>query len=494
MRRSPRRCFGTYTIALLAPLLPVAGDSPAAAQEPAAKRNAREAEVKLAEPLVYGADRVEVTEEGTLRRRYRVWGDWDAEVAAWLLQARENAARRGTPGRSLKIGCVFLKNARMTSTDLKGDDGRALEATYTTSPAFVDAMKTRGMKEFTDFLFAFSGGEVEVTWVVETVEDLHWTGPGAGWGCQPRAVGDQVLKALEPHKDDGIAMWMFCAGRPVTLNAKAPQRQFGAPPYGISYTQWPLYGGWSLVISQPDLGLMVHEFNHRYLDNLRAIEGVQLTLFHGLSALGLRDRDCGYPRLMNTYRCVYQHIVRRDMWRRFTLAADVNRTPRETFAGKAYVWGEAKHDCWFSLPELTDASLAQLTGIPSLAMDAPKGAAHRLYRVAPADRGKVLSPVLDGPDPDDRAPNNHLAIPHESCAALRTATGHWLFVNPQVADVNADMEILSGRGTSALPAYGYVNEGIQPIVVLKAPASLDVPPKERGYFGRAAAPATQAGP
>ena len=71
-------------------------------------------------------------------------------------------------------------------------------------------------------------------------------------------------------------------------------------------------------MSAPDVGLMVHEFNHRYLDNLTALEGIQLTMFHGLANLGYGGSDVGYPHLLNTYRSVYLYLIRRDMWRRFT--------------------------------------------------------------------------------------------------------------------------------------------------------------------------------
>jgi hypothetical protein len=451
---------------------------------PGAERKTKEDAAQLADPLAYGADRVEVTVDGNLRRRYRVWGDWKAEVAAWLKQAQDNAAARGTPARKLKVGCVLLKDATITATDLKGDDGEALTATYTTPPAFADAMKTRGLPEYADFMYAFSGGELEVEWVVETLEGLHWSGPGSGWGCQPRAVGDQVLKGLEQHREADVAMWMFCAGKPTTLNAKDPKRQVRAPPHGVSYTQWAIHGGFSLVLSAPDVGLMVHEFNHRYLDNLPGIEGVHLTMFHGLAGLGYGEADCGYPHLLNTYRSVYQHIVRRDMWRRFTLKSDVNHTRKEPFSGRAYAWDDVKHDCWFTLPELSNASLAKLTGIPSFEMEAPKGHPGRLYKAATADRDRILSPRLDASSLEDKALNNHIAVHRESCAVLKTATGHWLFVKPDVADLYVDMERLSGRGTAPLPVYGYVNEGILPLLVIRAPAGLDVPSNERAYFGR----------
>jgi hypothetical protein len=437
------------------------------------------AAVATAEPLPYGRDLIEVRPDQTLGRRYRHWGDWNKEVASYLEEARENAKTRGTPARRLTMGCVFLKDARMTSTDVKGGDGQPLTATYSTPEKFVEAMKQRGMREYSDYMFAFSGGEVEVRWITVTVEGLHWRGPGTGWGCQPRAVSNQVIKALEPYKNDGVCMWMFCAGRPTTLNPdpKQPKLKFGAPPYGVSYTQWPLHGGYSLVTSAPDLGVMVHEFNHRYLDNLQTLEGVHLTQFHGLANLGYDGKDCGFPELMNTYSSVYRYIVRRDMWRRFTITTP-NQTPREPFSGKAYAWAAVKDDCWFKLPELHDAELAKLTGLPSFHVDAPKRSALRLFTVNENDRARVRSPYVAAAADKDVRLNNLASLHTESCAVVATDTGHWLFVRPDLADVYVEM----CKQGAPLPVYGYVNEGICPLVVLKAPTNFAVPANEAGYL------------
>ena len=48
------------------------------------------------------------------------------------------------------------------------------------------------------------------------------------------------------------------------------------------------------------------------------------------------------------------------MWRRYTITTP-NHTPREPFTGKAYTWAEVQTDCWFKLPQLGNAELAQLT-------------------------------------------------------------------------------------------------------------------------------------
>jgi hypothetical protein len=426
---------------------------------------------------------VEVRADGTLGRRYRVRGDWPAEVQACLEESREQARARGTPGCRAKTGCLFFRDARVTFPRIAGTDGRPLEGRYSTPPAFVEAMKTRGMPGYSDFMFAFSRGELEVEWVTETLEGLHWTADAErnpGWGAQPRAVGEAFLRALEKHRDAGVCMWMLCAGKPETLNG-TPALRIAGPPYGISYTQWPIYGGYSLVIGAPDVGVMIHEFNHRYLDNLPDIEGIRLTAFHGLSLLGYRDDDLGYPHLMNTYRSVYLYLVRRDMWRRFSLAKRDPR-PLEPFTGRDYGWEDVQADCWFRLPRLGDAELAKLTGLPSFRTDAPPRKAYRLFGVGADDTAKVSSPLAAEGGESDRALNSLLSLPTESAAVLRTATGHWLFVRPDLADVYADLPRVSGRGGPPLPACGYVLEGTGPLLVFRAPPGMPVPPNEIGYF------------
>ena len=85
-------------------------------------------------------------------------------------------------------------------------------------------------------------------------------------------------------------------------------------------------------------------------------------MIHGLAHLGYEDKDLGYPHLLNTYRSVYLYLIRRDMWRRFTITTP-NHTAREPFTGKAYDWAAVQADCWFNLPQLGNAELAKLTGL-----------------------------------------------------------------------------------------------------------------------------------
>ena len=330
--------------------------------------------------------------------------------------------------------------------------------------------------------------------MVETLEDMHWvqTGDNMGWGCQPKQLGDQVLKALEKYKDRGVCMWMFCAGKPDTSNPvvattgkkKIKPHGIGAPPYGISYTVWPLHGGRTLVLTGPAVGLMVHEFNHRYLDNLLDHEGVALTRFHGLAAFGFSR--CGFPIVLDhaQYRFTYQYIIPRDMWRRFTITQQ-NKTPKEAFSGKAYAWADVKDDCWFTLPDLTDADLAKLTGAASVKIEGDRTAKeeeYRIWTVAAGDASRVLSPYVSKPAEKETALNNVIKMRTESCAVLKTATGQWLLVKKELADVYVDMLKLSGKGDQPLPVYGYVNRDVLPLVLLKAPAEIPVPSQEIGLF------------
>ena len=465
------RCIlRTFTALLL--LLPLnADESGVPANYPA----------KLVAPLVFGDEFVEVTDAGTLRRRYRVWGDFAKEMAAWKAKAVAAEKSRTKPPRTFRLGCIFLKDATVVFPEIPGTDGQPLRATFSTPPEFAEAMRSHTAQEYSDFTFAFTGGEVKCEWIFETLTGLNWTGAGKnpGWGCQPRAIGEQLERVLAKYKDARVDMWVYCAGAPKAVNG-GPKQRVPGPPYGISYTQWTLFGGYSVVICAPHLPLLVHEVNHRYLDNLDTIEGVQLTLFHGLGAMGYERGDLGYPDLLAVYRSVYLHIIRPAMWRRFSLTGPNGALP-EPFTGKRYQWDDVRDDCWFRLPLLGQTELAQLTGLPSLQFAADRKTKWRHFTVADADRPRLLSPCAATPGENDTALNNLLALPTESCAVVRTATGHWLIVRPEVADVYVNMLTARGKG-APLEAVGWLNEGVRPLLVFRAPPELEVPKSEIGYF------------
>lgn len=463
---------------------------PAAKQprEPSVEQKLDRYPVRLREPLKYGDDLVEVTEARTLRRRYRHWGDWDGEVADYLAQARQAMRAAGRTPKIIRVGCVFFDDARLVCPKIPGADGKPLEAAYTTPESFRRQMRDDVCPRYGDFMEAFSGGEVRLEWTFVTVPGLVWTFDGPknpsknpAMSFQPRAIAAAFEQALAKHATDGIQMWVLCGGPPVPVNPVDAKQRVAGPPYGISYTQWKLHQGYSLVVTAPHLALLVHEFNHRYLDNLESIEGVQLTMFHGLAMLGYEGGDCGYDDLLNTYRSVYQYLIRPAMHRRFTVVEE-NKTPREPFTGRAYAWADVADDLWFRLPELGSKELATLTGIPSLEIAGDRRERHRLVRVAEEDRGKVHSPLVSAGDDADTAVNNLLSLATESCGVLATETGLWLIVRPDLADVYVEMGRVSGRGDPPLAVYGWINQGIRPLVVLRAEPTVAVPDVELGYF------------
>jgi hypothetical protein len=286
---------------------------------------------------------------------------------------------------------------------------------------------------------------------------------------------DQLLPALKEYEQANVAMWVFLCPRPETLNPPAKGKGIGVGPYGICYPGWALYGGYCMTVAAPAAGLWVHEFNHRYLDGLKNHEGIALTRVHSLGQLGYApglNLDEGY---FNAYR----HLIRPAIYDRFSIG-EPNTTRVEPFSGKSYVWSEVQDDCWFKIPELHNAELAQLTGIDSLEIDTSYGGSARLFRVAEADRSKVLSSYVVPPLPAKPSPapaggadgagqiaeppdanrpklDNFIRTTHESCAVLKTATGQWLFVSVNMADLYAEMLTISGRGAQPLELYGYVN-------------------------------------
>ena len=466
------------TALLLAPLVSL---HTAAAQKLSLNGPAR-----LVVPLRFHDELVEVTATGTVRRRYMVRDEFAAEMAAWKVKADAGARGHNEAPRMFRLGCVFLKDATVTFSEIPGADGKPLRATFSTPRAFEETMRSRTALEYADFTWAFTGGKVKCDWVFETLSGLTWTGQGKnpGWGCQPRAIADQLEKALAKYKNAKVDMWVWCAGKPETLNG-GPKQKVEGPPYGISYTQWPLFGGYNIAICAPHLPLVVHEVNHRYLDNLNTIEGVQLTQFHGLSMMGYEREDLGYPDLLATYRSVYLHIIRPDMWRRFSLTGPASAKP-EPFTGKLYRWADVGDDCWFRLPLLNESDLARLTGLSGLKFIANRTARWRQFSVPDSQRSLLHSPYSATADDHDTALNNVLSLATESCAVLRTATGHWLIVRPEVAEVFVEMLSVRGKG-APLEAAGWLNEGICPLLVLRAPPELPVPAHEIGYFRPAAA-------
>ena len=168
------------------------------------------------------------------------------------------------------------------------------------------------------------------------------------------------------------------------------------------------------------------------------------------------------------------------MWRRFSLTGPTSAKP-EPFTGQLYRWADVSDDCWLRLPLLAEADLAKLTGLPGLKYIADRKARWRQFTVPDAERRFLRSPYSATPDDKDTTLDNVLSLATESCAVLRTATGHWLVVRPEVADVYVEMLTARSKGTP-LEVAGWLNGGVCPLVVLRAPPELAVPGNEAGYF------------
>ncbi|MBL7132462.1 MAG: hypothetical protein ISS78_00045 [Phycisphaerae bacterium] len=453
-------------------------------------------------PIPYGKDLVGVTPEGTLSVRYRGdWNDiWGKALQSYLAEAKENAAARGTQTKKVVFAAPIQKNTQITAGEgVLGNDGKPLRGHWSMPESQQESLREQA-KMMADFFYAASDGEVTVDFIFPVLDGLKVSNaPGkAIFSIWPRGLQDQLLPMLKEYENAGVIMWIFISGRPVIENGEVdakgkPTKRFGNGPFGISYTAWPLYGGYCQACTAASAGLWVHEFNHRWLDGLKSHEGVALTRNHSLGQLGFAP---GHS-LDEGYFATYRYIIRPAMWKRFSITTP-NHTPLEPFSGKAYEWRAVQDDCWFKLPELHNAELARLTGIDSFEIDIQYGGHARLFRVAQADRAKVLSryieppvpvkvkkgqaPPPDAPPPPPVQLDNYIETGKESCAVVKTATGQWLFVSANMADLYADMLKISGKGSKPLEVYGYVNEGILPLLVFKAPADLALPICEEGYF------------
>lgn len=453
-------------------------------------------------PIDCGRDQVGVRPEGALSVRYRGnWNNiWGKAMESYLAEAKQNAAARGTRTKKVVFAAPILKNCEVVAGDgTLGSDGKPLRGLYTMSQAQQEHLRAEAGR-LADFFYAASDGEVTVEVIFPLIDGLKVnTGPEkATFVIWPKGLQDQLLPMLKPYENAGVIMWIFVTGDPevanATVDAKGKKQRFGRGPYGISFTAWPLYGGYTMSTTAASAGLWVHEFNHRYLDGLKNHEGIALTRPHALGHLGFAPGH----NLDEVYFATYRHIIRPAMWKRFSITTP-NHTPREPFSGKAYEWKSVRDDCWFKLPELHHAELAMLTGVDSMEIDIQYGGQARLLRVAQADRPKVLSTYIQPPVPvkikKGQAPSpgaapasvpvqldNYLDTARESCAVVKTATGTWLMVSANMADLYADMLTISGKGDTSVPVYGYVNEGVLPLLVFKAPADGGLPTCEEGFF------------
>ena len=89
--------------------------------------------------------------------------------------------------------------------------------------------------------------------------------------------------------------------------------------------------------------------------------------------------------------------------------------------------------------------------------------------------------------------NNAVNFFNEDSGVLKTDTGTWIFVKPQVADFYFNMLRIRGSGDQQLPVYGYVLEDEKALPRPEShPDNLPLPAMDEVGFFRPA-PATSAG-
>ncbi len=437
--------------------------------------------------LQYGSEFVEVMPNLSLRRRYR-HRTYERDLACYLDAAEANASRR--PPKQMRFLIVFCKDVRVTSTTTLSKDGHPLQGTYSARPEVI-ATVDENMKKFSDHVFAYTCGEIRPVWKTEIIEKtLYQNTKANSWMLHPRALsgategnrerGDQLSGPLAKYEEGEFDFMVFHCDHAVGRGRNRIKPKFG----GVAWTRWWLKGARTLSMAG-SMGYvkLIHEWQHHIFDqSLEETEGLKLMKMHPSGVMGrngARDLVPGWPRDLPFYRDRILYYFPRDMWRRW----DIHKkpaTPREAYSDKEYCWSEVKDDYWFKLPELRDAELRTLTGLDDLEILSEKKNEFTFFKTNSKDQ--VSSPLVTECVPNDGSLNNCLSMSENSAAVLRTRTGHFLFVKPDLADVYVDMGSFTESVEKPLPVCGYVLKGLKPLIVVKAPTGKPVPENELGYF------------
>lgn len=445
----------------------------------AAKSDAGPAMEPYKTPLSFNDEFVEVSAADTLRTRYHS-RDFDKDMEFYLAQAKENSKGR-KPG-TIKMVEIFLKEIDVIARHKDNPDGK-IEGVCNIPDSFITEHK-EFEKTFSDFVYAYSNGAVQIKYLPAIVSDkpIKYDQPGEGpkaWWFRPKFVEEQ-FDFLKDYKA-GDADFMFFFLHTVKIN-------------GGDQLMWPAYGGmaWGneeikgtrlLTLNDHELARNVHEWEHHIFDTtIQETEDMTVTRFHGLDDAGYGGGELGWGGkklgpCLAYYRDCIRYYMPRDMWERWQLKGKHN-IAHETYSGKGYEWSAVKNDYWFKLPRLGSEQLAKLTGLKSVKVEAPDAA--MLFKIDAGE--KVLSPRIDALDKNETALNNAVEFHTESAAVIKTATGTWLFVKPQLMDFYVNMLKIKGAGTTPLPVYGYVLEGEKALLALKLPADMKLPAKEAGFF------------
>ena len=449
------------------------------AAEPAKATTKPPALEPLQAPITCNGESVEVTAANTLRCRYASQ-DFKEDLAFYTERARKNAAGR-KPGR-IKLVEVFIKHLDVTARHKDNPDGK-IEGVCEIPPHFITEAK-EFEKLFSDFVYAASDGAATIEYLAPVIveQPIKYDQPsdGAGsWWLRPKWVEAQ-LDFLKDYKQ-GDADYMFFFLDVVKIK-------------GTDKLLWPAYGGmaWGdeemkgtrlLTLNDHELARNVHEWQHHIFDTtLQETEDLTISRLHGFGDAGYSSGGPQWDGKLGPCLIYYRDLMRyyytRDMWERWRLKGQ-HHLPHAAFSNKAYVWNDVKNDYWYHLPQLKSKELALLTGLKSVEVQTQD--ANVLLKADP--QASVSSPVLATADGNDCTLNNNVAFNYESAAVLKTPTGTWLFVKPQLMDFYVNMTRIAGDPKAKpLPVYGYVLEAQKALLALKLPDGMKLPATEAGFF------------
>jgi hypothetical protein len=438
----------------------------------------------LETPLPYNGEWVDVSHSNTLLTRYASKNYAD-DLAFYLKRA--NAASAGGKPGVIHIREVFIRHIDVVIHP----NGQTLHYDCNIPPSFITEAPEYE-KLYSESMFAASNGALRVeftkplvisdTIVYDRDEERNQT---EHWWFAPYKVRNELkpyLRDMKPGSEDYLFFFLDTAYQKGTHKLLNPQ--FG----GMAYADEEMNGSRFLTINDHELARGTHEMGHHLYDTtVQETEGMTVTRFHGMQDAGYfgdelwkentKPGNITLGPVMAYYRDCMRYYITRDMWERWRLHGPHN-IPHEPFSGKAYAWMAVKSDFWFKLPQLTIEPLRKLTDLKSLVFST--GEAYIILAVDPNE--PLQSARLTGPIATDCELNNAVNFKTESAAVLKTTSGIWLFVKPQLVDVYVDMLRLRGKSQDQLPVYGYVLEDQKALVVLKLPADESLPQDELGFF------------
>jgi hypothetical protein len=429
-------------------------------------------------PLAYHGEFVEVTRANTLRNRYHS-RDFAKDMAFYLDRAGKSAQGR-------KSGHMTIMQVLIRQIDLLDAQGKTVAVCRIPEHFLTESAEYE--KTFADFVTASTDGAMKVKWLpAKIIDKVKYPvgGLGGNWWFNPKAVEGQLdfLKDIKAGDVDFLFFYLHVATR--VDNPKAEiWPQFG----GMAYGSEEIKGARFVTLNDHELARGVHEWQHHIFDTtIQETESITVTRGHGLldagytfDAVGWGGGKVGSLDLgpcLAYYRDCNRYYNTRDMWQRWRLRPAHNR-PREPFSGKSYAWADVRSDFWFNLPQLESEHLRALTGLAMVRVTAPDSAL--VFDVGTGE--DLLSPTLVGEVKADTTLNNAVNFFSESAAYLRTPTGKWLFIKPQLADVYVNLLALRGSAARPLPVYGYVLEGCKALVAIKLPDDMPALTDEISLF------------